>query len=104
EVSPNAILLDESEKLKKAVISPWLVPDAAYVDPTFTLTVSPSVTASTGLDALVHCIEGYANRFAHPMVDVYALEGIRLISAHLERAVHQGDDLAARTAVARGSL
>jgi alcohol dehydrogenase class IV len=104
EVSPNAILLDETEKLKKAVISPWLVPDAAFIDPAFTLTVPPAVTAATGIDALVHCIEGYANRFAHPLVDVYALQGIRLIAAHLLRAVRNSGDLAARTAMAQGSL
>jgi alcohol dehydrogenase class IV len=104
EVSPNAILLDESQKLKKAVISPHLVPDAAFVDPLLTLSVPPGITASTGLDALVHCIEAYANKFAHPMVDLYALEGIRLISGSLERAVQRGDDVQARSDMARGSL
>jgi alcohol dehydrogenase class IV len=104
EVSPNAVLLDDAAKLKKAAISPQLVPDAAYVDPTLTLTVPPAVTAATGIDALTHCIEAYANKFAHPMVDTFALEGIRLISSNLQRAVEHGDDVAARTAVARGSL
>lgn len=104
EVSPIAILLDESELLKKGVVSRHLVPDAAYVDPELTVSMPPSVTASTGLDALTHCIEAFANRFAHPMVDMYALEGIRLIAVNLLRAVQTGDDLAARTAMARGSL
>ncbi|MEP7353811.1 MAG: iron-containing alcohol dehydrogenase, partial [Acidobacteriota bacterium] len=44
-------------------------------------------TAATGLDALTHCIEAYANRFAHPLVDVDALQGIRLIGQHLLAAV-----------------
>ena len=104
EVSPNAVILDEAESLKKAVISPHLVPDGAYVDPMLTRSVPPAVTAATGMDALTHCIEAYANRFAHPVVDVYALEGIRLISRHLATAVERGDDVAARTAVALGSL
>jgi alcohol dehydrogenase class IV len=104
EVSPNAVLLDEAEHLKKAVISPHLMPDAAYVDPALTLTVPPAVTAATGIDALTHCIEAYANRFAHPMIDVYALQGIRLIASSLEQAVKHGDDLAARTNVAMGSM
>ena len=104
EVSPNAVFLDEAEQLKKAVISPHLVPDAAYVDPALTVSVPPTVTAATGMDALTHCIEAYANRFAHPVVDVYALEGIRQIARHLARAVEQGDDLDARTAVALGSM
>ncbi|MEO6435262.1 MAG: iron-containing alcohol dehydrogenase [Tepidisphaeraceae bacterium] len=104
EVSPNAVLLDDAEHLKKAVISPHLVPDAAYVDPALTVGVPPAVTAATGMDALTHCIEAYANLFAHPMVDVYALEGIRLISANLARAVAQGDDIEARTQLALGSM
>lgn len=104
EVSPNAILLDEAEQLKKGVISPWLVPDAAYVDPLFTLSVPPAVTAATGIDAMVHCIEAYANKFAHPMVDTYAIEGVRLIGTNLLAAVKNGNDIPARTAVALGSL
>lgn len=104
EVSPIAILLDEDALLKKGVVSPHLVPDAAYVDPELTLSVPAGVTASTGLDALTHCIEAYANKFAHPMVDTFALEGVRLIAGALLRAVKQGDDLEVRTAMARGSL
>lgn len=104
EVSPNAILLDETDELKKGVVSPHLVPDAAYVDPLLTVSVPPAVTASTGLDALTHCIEAYANKFAHPIVDTYALQGIRLISTNLVRAVKNGSDLEARAALALGSL
>ena len=104
EVSPIAILLDESDVLKKGVISRHLVPDAAYVDPLLTVSMPPGVTAATGLDALTHCIEAYANRFAHPLVDTYALEGIRLISRSLVSAVRDGADIAARTDMARASL
>ena len=104
EVTPIAILGDEEEQLKKGIVSPHLVPDAAYVDPNLTLSLPPSVTASTGVDALTHCIEAYANRFAHPTVDLYALQGIRLISANVVRAVEQGDDIEARTSMSLGSL
>lgn len=104
EVSPNAILLDESDQLKKAAISPYLVPDAVYVDPKLTLSVPPKVTAATGMDALTHCIEAYANKFAHPIIDIYALEGIRLISKYLKRAVENGNDLEARENLSLGSL
>ena len=103
EVSPNAVFLEEAALLKKAVISPYLVPDAAFIDPLLTLGVPPSVTAATGLDAMTHCIEAYANKFAHPIVDAYAREGIRLISGALLRAVHDGNDLEARTQLALGS-
>ncbi len=104
EVSPIAILLDEGDALKKGVISRHLVPDAAYVDPLLTASMPAGVTAATGLDALTHCIEAYANRFAHPLVDTYALEGIRLISRSLVTAVRNGADIAARTDMARASL
>jgi alcohol dehydrogenase class IV len=104
EVSPNAVLLDESDELKKAVISPHLVPDAAFIDPQLTWSVPPAVTAATGLDALTHCIEAYANKVAHPVVDTYALQGMRLIAAHLARAVKDGSDVEARANLALGSL
>jgi len=104
EVSPNAILLDETDELKKGVVSPHLVPDAAFVDPLLTLTVPPAVTAATGLDALTHCIEAYANKFAHPIVDTYALSGVKLIAKNLARAVRDGSDVEARAALSLGSL
>jgi alcohol dehydrogenase class IV len=104
EVSPNAIFLDETDLLKKGVISPFLVPDAAYVDPLLTHSVPAPVTAATGVDAMIHCLEAYTNKFAHPTVDLYALQGIRLIAAHLARAVKQGDDAEAREKLALGAL
>lgn len=116
EVSPNAILLDERDHLKKGIVSPFLIADAAYVDPKLTWTVPAKVTADTGMDALTHCIEAYTNKFAHPSVDIYALQGIRLIAANLERAVTLARDykpadlsdnpayVEAREALAFGSL
>lgn len=104
EVSPNAILLDEADELKKGAVSPHLVPDAAFVDPLLTRSVPPGVTAATGLDALTHCIEAYANKFSHPIVDAYALQGIKLISTNLVRAVRNGCDIEARAALSLGSL
>jgi len=104
EVSPNAILLDETDNQKKGIISPFLVPDIVYVDPLLTVSVPPAVTAATGLDALTHCLEAYTNKFALPFIDMYALEGIRLIAKHLVQAVHDGSNEEARTHVAMGSL
>lgn len=104
EVSPNAILLDERDKLKKGIVSPFLMADVAYADPKLTLTVPAKVTADTGMDALTHCIEAYTNKFAHPMVDMYALKGIELLAKNLLRAAKDGSDLEAREACALGSL
>jgi alcohol dehydrogenase len=97
EVSPHSILLDKQTPANKAVISPHLVPEAALVDPALTLTAPPHVTATTGLDALTHCIEAFANDFAHPLVDTWALDGIRHLAAHLGVAVRDPGDLNART-------
>lgn len=104
EVSPNAILLDEEDSLKKAVISPFLVPDATFIDPELTYTLPAAITAFTGLDALTHCIEAYTNVNAHPLVDVYALQGIRLSARHLGNAVRNGNDAEARAGMALASL
>jgi len=104
EVSPNALLMDIENNTKIAVISPFLVPDSVYIDPSLTLSLPPAVTAYTGIDALTHCIEAYINRFAHPMIDVIALEGIRLITANLKIAFHNGEDLESRSKLSLGSL
>ncbi|ODS72904.1 MAG: alcohol dehydrogenase [Cytophagaceae bacterium SCN 52-12] len=103
EVSPNAIFVN-NEGNKVGVISPELVPDAAYVDPELTKDVPPAVTAATGIDALAHCLEAYTNKYAHPVTDLVALEGIRLIGQFLYRACVDGTDEEARSAVALGSM
>lgn len=104
EVSPNAILVDNRDLQKKGIISPFLVPDLVLVDPILTLTVPPEVTAATGIDALIHCLEAYTNKFAHPLIDVYAYEGMRQIAANLVQAVADGSNEDARTGVSLGSL
>ena len=103
ESSPNSILLDETDYMKKGIISPFLVPDLVIVDPALTTGVPPSVTAETGIDALCHCIEAYTNKFAHPLIDLYALEGVRLIAGNLLKAYRDGSDMEARTYLSIGS-
>jgi len=103
ESSPNSILLDETDNMKKGIISPFLVPDLVIVDPVLTVGMPPSLTAETGIDALCHCIEAYTNKFAHPLIDLYALEGVRLISGSLLKAYRNGFDMEARTDLSIGS-
>jgi alcohol dehydrogenase class IV len=103
ESSPNSILLDETDNMKKGIISPFLVPDLVIVDPVLTIGVPPVVTAETGIDALCHCIEAYTNKFAHPLIDGYALEGVRLIAGSLLKAYRNGADMEARTNLSIGS-
>jgi len=104
EVSPNAILVDETDNQKKGIISPYLVPDVVIIDPALTVSLPPAITAATGLDALTHCLEAYTNLFAHPFIDMYAYEGMRLISENLVKAVTDGTDEDARTQLAIGSM
>ena len=102
-MSPNAIFLDEKGN-KTGVISPFLVPDVSYVDPSLTISVPASITAATGIDALSHCLEAYTDKFAHPVIDLFALEGIRLVGSYLKRAYKDGTDLEARAQVALASM
>ena len=104
EVSPNAILVDDTDNQKKGIISPFLVPDIVYVDPLLTISVPPAITAATGLDALTHCLEAYTNKFSQSFIDVYAYEGMRLIAANIVTAVNDGKNIEAREKVAMGSL
>ncbi len=104
EVSPNAILIDDTDGQKKGIISPLLVPDLVLVDPVLSISVPPAVTAATGLDALTHCIEAYTNKFSNPFIDLFALEGIRLIAANLVDAVQDGNNLVAREKLSMGSM
>ncbi|MDR1631968.1 MAG: iron-containing alcohol dehydrogenase [Dysgonamonadaceae bacterium] len=104
EVSPNAILLDESSMEKKGVISPYLIPDVCYIDPDLMVGLPARITAETAMDALSHCIEAYTNKYSHPVIDNYALAGIRLIADNLEIAYHDGQNIDARAALALGSM
>lgn len=104
EMSPNAILLNEATAAKSGIISPYLVPDTCFIDPTLTYSLPSRLTAETGMDALSHCIEAYTNKFAHPTVDIYALKGITLIAENLEKACADGNDSEARAALSLGSM
>lgn len=104
EVTKNAIFTDQKEKLKKGVVSKYLLPDVAIVDSDLTLSVPPAVTAATGMDALTHAIESYTSPKATIQTDLYALKAIELIGASLRRAVAFGSDQEAREKVALGSV
>jgi len=104
EVTPIAVLTDARAGLKKGVVSKHIIPDVAIVDPELTIGMPSFLTAVTGMDAMTHCIEAYTNRFAHPIIDALALEGIKMIGRSLEDAVKNGTDKNARTEMALGSL
>ncbi|MED3727678.1 iron-containing alcohol dehydrogenase [Priestia filamentosa] len=104
EVTYNAIFTDLRDQVKKGIVSAYLLPKVAIVDPELTLTVPPSVTAATGMDALVHAIESYTAIRAGELTDGIALHAIKLISRSLRKAVYNGKDLKAREDMAMGSL
>ncbi|HET7770922.1 MAG TPA: iron-containing alcohol dehydrogenase [Chloroflexota bacterium] len=104
EATPNAIFDDTERKLKAGIVSHRLFAQVAIVDPDLTIAAPPGVTAAAGMDALTHAIESYVALKATPHTDLYALEAIRLIAAHLRAAVARGTDRAARAGQARGSL
>ena len=98
----DALVTDPATQNKLAVQSRHMLADLAVIDPDLTLTVPPAVTAATGVDAMAHCAEGYTSRKAHPLIDLYALEGIRLVGRFLQRAVRDGGDREARARAGPG--
>jgi alcohol dehydrogenase class IV len=104
EVTRNSVLASPEHKVKVSLRSPYLLPDLAIVDPKLTLDLPPSVTASTGLDALTQVIEPYVSIRANPATDGFCLEGMRRVARSLQRAFEQGHDLQAREDMALASL
>jgi alcohol dehydrogenase len=104
EATPNAIFTNTRNQVKEGIISPYMMPEVAIVDAELTLTVPARVTAATGMDALTHAVESYTSVKATPTTDLYAAEAIRLIGRSIRTAVFRGNDLAARSDMALGSL
>lgn len=102
EVGRSAVIVFDNG-IKAGVRCPQLV-TAAICDPELTLQLPPAITASTGMDALSHCIETYCSPTVNPPADAIALDGMRRIFAHLERAVRDGADREARWNMMMGSL
>ena len=104
EVTPIAILSDEGEKLKKGIVSPYLFPSIAILDPELTLGLPPNITASTGMDALIHAIEAYTSVNATDMTDILAFRAMELVYHNIRTAYANGNNLPARSSMMEGSL
>jgi alcohol dehydrogenase class IV len=104
EVTRNAVLGVESEKVKVSLRSPHMLPRLSLVDSELTHSVPASVTAATGLDALTQCLEPYVSNARGPLTDALALEGLRRAARSLARAVEDGNDADAREDLAVTSL
>ena len=116
EVSHSAVLTDTDQGTKVSTLSPWLRPTCAIVDPRLTDSCPPTVTAHSGIDALVHAIEAYTNRDfsemegvdpqarayegSYPLTRLLAAEAIRLVGNSLVAAYVNPGDLTARDEMA----
>ena len=119
EVSAASVLSDTDNQMKVGVLSNYLRPAAAVVDPLLTVSCPARVTADSGIDALTHAIEAYTAvdnsvfplppgersvyQGRHPFGDMLAERAVSLIGAHLRRAVRDGSDLEAREGMALGA-
>lgn len=102
EISPWAVISNTETREKDSVVA--MQPDLALLDPALTLSLSPRATLFTGIDAFIHGLEAYISSGATPITDALALGGMELIAHNLHRAVEQGDDIQARSAMMEGSL
>ncbi len=116
EVSAASVLTDTDNHIKVGVLSNYLRPKVALVDPLLTLSCPPKVTADSGIDALTHAIEAFTAvdnevfplppgertvyQGRHPFGDMLAEKAITLIGKYLRRAVANGQDLEAREGMA----
>ncbi|GAA1782911.1 iron-containing alcohol dehydrogenase [Luedemannella flava] len=96
EVTANAVLSSPEHRIKASLRSPLMIPRVALVDPLLTLGCPPSVTASSGLDALTQCLEPFVSVRANPLTDALAREGLRRAATGLRRAYADGTDVDAR--------
>jgi len=99
EVTRFTIITDTARDVKMLIVSDFLMPQAAIVDPLLTPTMPNWVASSTAVDALTHAIESYISRKAQPLTEILALEAIRLIGAYLRRAWANPEDLEAKNYV-----
>ncbi len=104
EVTPIAILSDEGEKLKKGIVSPYLFPRCAILDPELTRGLPPHITAATGMDALIHAVEAFTSKNATGMTDMLAVEAMTLIHENIRKAFSDGEDMDARSRMLEGSM
>ncbi|CUH94810.1 hypothetical protein P22_0876 [Propionispora sp. 2/2-37] len=103
EATKFTIIADTENNVKMLLAGPSLLPALAVVDPAFTMTAPPKVTAATGIDALTHAIESYTSRKAQLLSDTFALAAIKKIHRNLPICFKDGKNEAARLQMAIGA-
>ena len=96
EVTRVLVLTDEEQNSKNVVFTPYALANAAIVDPLLSLSMPPTVTADTGMDAMVHAIETYVSMNATVFSDIFAESAIQLIADYLPAAWAKGSNTEAR--------
>ncbi len=92
ESTINYVITDVEKKRKFVCVDPNDIPDVAVVDPDMMSSMPKGLTASTGMDALTHAIEGYTTKAAWALADCLDLEAIKLIAKNLRKAVENEPD------------
>jgi 4-hydroxybutyrate dehydrogenase len=103
EVGRAALITLEGGR-KLGLVSPHLIPKRAICDPGLLIGTPAVLTAATGMDAMAHCIETFLSPRINPPAEAIALDGVARLRRHLERAVADGDDRAARWETMMASL
>lgn len=88
EVTINYVITDVEKNRKMVCVDPHDIPVVAFVDPDMMSTMPKSLTASTGMDALTHAIEGYITKGAWELSDMFHLKAIEIIARSLRGAVN----------------
>jgi alcohol dehydrogenase class IV len=97
EVSAAAVIMNDETGVKHGLVAPFLEADIAVLDAQLTIGLPPGLTASTGMDALTHALEGVASPAANPFTDGHCIIAAQLIEKNLPRAVANGKDVDARS-------
>ena len=97
ETGRASAIINKETGIKKIIFHPKFLPSIVILDPILTKDLSPRLTGATGMDALAHNLEAFCAPGFHPMADGIAIEGMRLIKKSLLNAVHNGNDLDARS-------
>ena len=105
EVTPISIITVGEEE-KKGVSSQIILPDLAILDPDLTLGLPAATTAATGIDAMVHAIEGYSssNKNNNVISKMLAVEALKLLGGSIEKAVEDGSNVEARGNMLVGAM
>ena len=104
EATKFTIITDTKRDIKMLLTGDVLIPNLAIIDPQFTMTAPPKITAATGLDALCHAVEAYTSRKAQTLSDTFAVSAVKRIFQYLPVAFHDGQNEKARVQMSVAAL